>query len=346
MTAKQFTKKPVTIEAIQFMGTPASANEVFDAFNIPGAKFVPDMSDLERGTLQIPTLEGDHTATAGDYIIKGVKGEFYPVKPDIFEMTYNAGGSSSEVNVYDFRVIEQGTQYLIPKYEVIDGIGIQPTENFEEINFVRGSKLKDETVERHEGILHEGLISMMLFDLRYKSSLVPSRESSLIITHLDEALNWMIRRGIERKKAGTQGTYKTNPPAASTEKPLAPSLANIKHIAISFTLKGQDFGKIRTQLEKIKAENPGPVMLMHGFLSRKVIQERGLPTDVVDALDELFPTQLNLSFVGGEFRNMMAYHAKTVNAKVYAIGEIKEGVADEVTLYESAGLTVEKRPLE
>jgi len=36
----------------------------------------------------IPTLEGDHLANIHDWIIKGVKGEFYPCKPDIFEMTY------------------------------------------------------------------------------------------------------------------------------------------------------------------------------------------------------------------------------------------------------------------
>jgi len=36
----------------------------------------------------IPTLEGDHTAQPGDWIICGVAGEFYPCKPDIFEMTY------------------------------------------------------------------------------------------------------------------------------------------------------------------------------------------------------------------------------------------------------------------
>ncbi len=40
--------------------------------------------------LTIPTLEGNHIARHGDWIIKGVKGEFYPCKPDIFEATYDA----------------------------------------------------------------------------------------------------------------------------------------------------------------------------------------------------------------------------------------------------------------
>ena len=42
----------------------------------------------EEGTLLIRTLEGDHIASVGDYIIKGIKGEIYPCKPDIFEKTY------------------------------------------------------------------------------------------------------------------------------------------------------------------------------------------------------------------------------------------------------------------
>jgi hypothetical protein len=90
MTVKNYRKKPVVIQAIQFMGTPASANDVFDAFDIPNAKFVPNMSNLEEGTLLFPTLEGDHTGSAGDWIIKGIKGEFYPCKPDIFEATYES----------------------------------------------------------------------------------------------------------------------------------------------------------------------------------------------------------------------------------------------------------------
>ena len=83
----RFRKKPVVIEARWFNGTPESALAVFEEFAIPGGKFVPD-ADLRTGKLLIPTLEGDHTASPGDWIIKGVKGEFYPCKPDIFDATY------------------------------------------------------------------------------------------------------------------------------------------------------------------------------------------------------------------------------------------------------------------
>lgn len=83
----KFRKKPVVIEAVQFMGTPGSAVEVFDTFNIPGGKFVP-RAGIRFGHMEIPTLEGMMMASEGDWIIRGVKGEFYPCKPDIFAATY------------------------------------------------------------------------------------------------------------------------------------------------------------------------------------------------------------------------------------------------------------------
>lgn len=82
----KFRKKPVVIEALQFDGT--NHDEVFafcpDASNAAGDPLT--VSNL----LWIKTMEGGHTASPGDYIIKGVAGEFYPCKPDIFAATYEA----------------------------------------------------------------------------------------------------------------------------------------------------------------------------------------------------------------------------------------------------------------
>lgn len=80
----QYRKKPVVIEAIQF--TEETKDQCW-SFVTLGNKS-PGFDKLGRPALIIPTLEGDHRAEIGDYIIKGVKGEFYPCKPDIFEMTY------------------------------------------------------------------------------------------------------------------------------------------------------------------------------------------------------------------------------------------------------------------
>jgi len=79
---KKYRKKPVIIEAIQFDGT-ADGLEIVE--NFIGTLFGKVESTSK---LQIATPEGLMTASPGDYIIKGIKGEFYPCKPDIFEASY------------------------------------------------------------------------------------------------------------------------------------------------------------------------------------------------------------------------------------------------------------------
>ena len=84
----RFKKKPVVIEAVQFTGT--NHGEIF-AF-CPAASNNTGEGPSGQGvsnTLWIETLEGGHVASRGDFIIKGVKGEFYPCKPDIFAATYD-----------------------------------------------------------------------------------------------------------------------------------------------------------------------------------------------------------------------------------------------------------------
>lgn len=112
------------------------------------------------------------------------------------------------MNKREFTTEEQGTTYSLPIWKVIDGKGIEKTESNLTVQFVRGSKLKDEVVEKKEGILHETLLSMMISDLKFKNSLVPSRESSVAITKLQEALHWMEERQRERETRNVEGTYK------------------------------------------------------------------------------------------------------------------------------------------
>jgi hypothetical protein len=87
---RKFRKKPVVIEAVQFPGLNGD-NPCFDpvikAFP-EAAKWKGWLHDDGTWRLDIPTLEGVVTASPGDWIIKGVAGEFYPCKPDIFEQTY------------------------------------------------------------------------------------------------------------------------------------------------------------------------------------------------------------------------------------------------------------------
>ena len=74
-----YRKKPVVIEALRYNG--ANQREI--------AEFVGEHLPCRNdNVLLIPTLESPHEASVGDWIIRGVKGECYPCKPDIFEMTY------------------------------------------------------------------------------------------------------------------------------------------------------------------------------------------------------------------------------------------------------------------
>ncbi len=81
----KFRKKPVIIEAVQWLASKQSWDDIM-AMGI-GSRWKPGVMGSE--TFYVETLEGDHLASKGDFIIKGVKGEFYPCKPDIFEMTYD-----------------------------------------------------------------------------------------------------------------------------------------------------------------------------------------------------------------------------------------------------------------
>ena len=80
----KYRKKPVEIEAVQWTGD--NRDEIWEF--CPLSYF---NTDLETGmlSLMVQTLEGSMQASIGDYIIKGIKGEFYPCKPDIFDMTYD-----------------------------------------------------------------------------------------------------------------------------------------------------------------------------------------------------------------------------------------------------------------
>jgi hypothetical protein len=114
MTLPLYRKKPVEIEARLWDGSTEGAEDIVNWINSSprgggaGALGTFETNSLdefeevdERGKtaiiygprferkIEIVTLEGDITASVGDFVIKGVKGEFYPCKPDIFEMTYD-----------------------------------------------------------------------------------------------------------------------------------------------------------------------------------------------------------------------------------------------------------------
>lgn len=91
---KTYRKKPVDIQAVQFTGN--NYTEVWQFTNGMAHSYIIDVRPEGKCTCIIPTLEGEHIATEGDYIIRGVEGEFYPCKPGIFEKTYELSYKSSE----------------------------------------------------------------------------------------------------------------------------------------------------------------------------------------------------------------------------------------------------------
>lgn len=79
----KYRKKPVVIGAVQWSGN--NLNEILDFMKDKQPNYY---EDDEQKLLTIQTLEGNMIASVGDYIIKGVQGELYPCKPDIFKQTY------------------------------------------------------------------------------------------------------------------------------------------------------------------------------------------------------------------------------------------------------------------
>jgi hypothetical protein len=81
----KYIKKPVAVQAVQYFDSMRESDNLPDGVFISYWDYTPDgAGDYPT----IHTLEGPHLVKDGDYIIKGVQGEFYPCKPDIFEATY------------------------------------------------------------------------------------------------------------------------------------------------------------------------------------------------------------------------------------------------------------------
>lgn len=76
----KYRKKPVVVDAIQWTG-----RNLDDCIEFLGASFG---GHFWVNNIKVLTLEGEHTASKGDWLIRGIQGEHYPCKPDIFDKTY------------------------------------------------------------------------------------------------------------------------------------------------------------------------------------------------------------------------------------------------------------------
>lgn len=134
----KFTKKPVTIEAVQWTGNNKMEIEAFTN----GNHFWFQGCDENPPKLGIRTLEGKLLADIGDWIIRGVKGEFYPCKPDIFEATYDVAKEDSHSNLppHQQRVVDEKTALDEKAHKLSDFIGNNPI--FETLDAEEQERLK------------------------------------------------------------------------------------------------------------------------------------------------------------------------------------------------------------
>ena len=97
----KYRKKPIVIEAQQWDGTFQETMRLSEEMKIDTVSKSYNVMDNTVSLWRIGTLEGPHEVSKGDWIIKGIKGELYPCKPDIFEMTYN-----EEIDPSDFTSLD------------------------------------------------------------------------------------------------------------------------------------------------------------------------------------------------------------------------------------------------
>jgi hypothetical protein len=82
----KYKKKPVVIEAIQYDGN-FRCLDIFSIKEVGNFKIGYEVDNTQY--VIIPTLEGDMKCSKGDYVIRGIKGEYYPCKEDVFNLTYD-----------------------------------------------------------------------------------------------------------------------------------------------------------------------------------------------------------------------------------------------------------------
>ena len=102
----KYRKKPVVIDAVQYIGTNREEVEAFVGKKLDCELESETAYEAGQGppifSLIIETLEGNHKAMPNDYIIRGVKGEYYPCKPDVFDLTYEkAEDNTKQLEVED-----------------------------------------------------------------------------------------------------------------------------------------------------------------------------------------------------------------------------------------------------
>jgi hypothetical protein len=149
LSQKKYKKKPIVIEAIEWTGK--NLKSVIDFIGMhPSAKkwtWTEYESVVKDEGLKIFTLEGTMMADIGDYIIKGVEGEYYPCKPNIFKATY-----------------EEVTENKLPRIKVGQVYGIPWNGQTFEVKKIKG-KMAYSTGRSSTGIPNDNLEAIKISDI-------------------------------------------------------------------------------------------------------------------------------------------------------------------------------------
>jgi len=114
----------------------------------------------------------------------------------------------------------------------------------------------------------------------------------------------------------------------------------MKAVILAFTLKDQDFDKIAEAVKSVKNFVGEDYIVIHGFMPRAEVIEKGFDTKVVDLLESTFDIRLNMYKDGKPLRKEMVEVGVKLNARVVVVGEIRDGVKEEVDMYVENGLTI------
>ncbi len=215
--SKSYTKKAITIEAIQWKGD--NFHEVM-SFSVEENKDLNSQNKLTRVRLEdlinisegespprkliVSTLEGEMTASVNDYIIKGIKGEVYPCKPDIFEASYSIDEGEQDIGAYLFLGCsgeDEVAQLLHNDFSRIKQI-------VDKGNLCRiGIDLQSAPVSEVgiDGMQIEDIILVIVEIIKSFNSKYPCRENSIVITKLEEAHLWCLKRKMDREKRAVEG---------------------------------------------------------------------------------------------------------------------------------------------
>lgn len=201
---KQYKKRPVVVQAIRFQGT----GNIVDCVEFLDGRCLDPIQT--KPNIIIRTLEGDMVCAPGDWIIKGVKGEFYPCKPDIFALTYEDAGPSEEPT--ESRQSPTKTAGCVnflgpdgnPAGGWVNQLGIQ-------ISWQNGPLGRSPHRQEPNGAFVEDVIKAALQRLEWYQTASDKRfacrENELAITKLEEALRWLEDRTKRREAQGIEGTH-------------------------------------------------------------------------------------------------------------------------------------------